>query len=191
MTEERQARVDDFDLAYRHAHAGTVRLAYLLSGRLPVAEELAHEAWVNCYRRHLDQPIADVESYVRRAVVNGARSRARRTVLERAYLRSVDGWAARGVASATGSGRDRRSPELRRPESEARIEAVGDRMSLVACLQQLPTRMRTAVVLRHYMDLSVADTAAVMHVSEGAVKSATARGLSTLKRLWQDEVDDV
>lgn len=56
-------------------------------------------------------------------------------------------------------------------------------------LQQLPERMRTAVVLRVCADLSVARVAEIMGVGEGAVKSATSRGLARLRELAV-EVDD-
>lgn len=71
---------DAFSVVYRRCHEHMVRLAYLLTGDLAGAEELAHDAWVNVYRAHVDSPIADIESYVRRSLINEARSRARRRV---------------------------------------------------------------------------------------------------------------
>lgn len=51
---------------------------------------------------------------------------------------------------------------------------------------RLPLRTRTAVVLRYYEDLSVADTAAVMGIAEGTVKSSVAKGLDRLRLLLED-----
>lgn len=56
------------------------------------------------------------------------------------------------------------------------------RRLLVAALAALPPRQRMAVVLRHYEDLSEAQTAALMGCSVGAVKSQTAKGLARLRR---------
>ena len=47
----------------------------------------------------------------------------------------------------------------------------------------MPAKQRVAVVLRHYCDLSEAETAALMGVSVGTVKSQTSRGLSRLRAL--------
>jgi RNA polymerase sigma-70 factor (sigma-E family) len=52
-----------------------------------------------------------------------------------------------------------------------------------AALAALPRRMRAAVVLRHWMDLSVEETADLLHCSEGTVKSQTAKAITRLRGL--------
>jgi RNA polymerase sigma factor (sigma-70 family) len=61
--------------------------------------------------------------------------------------------------------------------------------SLARALAALPTRQREAVVLRHYLDLSERDTAEVMGVSAGAVKSYCSRGLTALAPLLKEDND--
>ncbi|RYU14811.1 SigE family RNA polymerase sigma factor [Nocardioides iriomotensis] len=58
--------------------------------------------------------------------------------------------------------------------------SVEDRSELVAALQQLTPMQRRAVVLRHWLDLSVEQTAAELGVSTGTVKAHTSRGLANL-----------
>jgi len=43
--------------------------------------------------------------------------------------------------------------------------------------------MRAAVVLRHWLDLSVGETAELMNCSEGTVKSQTAKAAARLRDL--------
>lgn len=62
---------------------------------------------------------------------------------------------------------------------------------LLVALAELPDRMRAAVVLRHVEGLSVAETATVLDVSEGTVKSQTARGLDKLRERIQEEAPSV
>jgi DNA-directed RNA polymerase specialized sigma24 family protein len=50
----------------------------------------------------------------------------------------------------------------------------------------LPASKRACVVLRFYLDLSEADTAAALGVSVGTVKSQTAKALRRLQRLLTD-----
>jgi DNA-directed RNA polymerase specialized sigma24 family protein len=52
-----------------------------------------------------------------------------------------------------------------------------------AALAALPPGMRAAVVLRHWLDLSVEETAALMNCSEGTVKSQTAKATARLRDL--------
>ena len=58
---------------------------------------------------------------------------------------------------------------------------VDKRDQLVRALRTLPERERACVVLRHYADLSELDTADVLGVSLGTVKSSTSRGLARLR----------
>lgn len=59
----------------------------------------------------------------------------------------------------------------------------GDTSGLLDLLATLPARRRACLVLRFYCDLSVEQTARILDVSPGTVKSQTARGLETLREL--------
>ena len=60
-----------------------------------------------------------------------------------------------------------------------------ERSTLVEALQQLPPMQRKVVVLRHLLDLSVAETASELGISDGTVKSHTSRGLAALETALQ------
>ncbi|WP_308408730.1 SigE family RNA polymerase sigma factor [Streptomyces sp. AC627_RSS907] len=57
------------------------------------------------------------------------------------------------------------------------------RMTLVQALGQLSAGRRAVLVLRFWEDLSVDQTAEVLGCTAGTVKSQTARGLSSMRRL--------
>jgi RNA polymerase sigma factor (sigma-70 family) len=57
----------------------------------------------------------------------------------------------------------------------------------VAALRGLPDRQREAIVLRYYADLSEAEIATAMGISRGAVKSHTARGMTALRTVLEQE----
>lgn len=61
------------------------------------------------------------------------------------------------------------------------MSAVDNRDRLRRALADLPRRQRAAVVLRHYLDLDEAATAAALDCSIGTVKSQTAKGLARLR----------
>ena len=58
---------------------------------------------------------------------------------------------------------------------------VEDRSALFEALQALPEQQRKVVVLRHWLGLSVRETAAELRISEGTVKSHSSRGLAALE----------
>ena len=82
------------------------------------------------------------------------------------------------------------------PEGPGGRDATADadlHDALWTALSTLPKRQRAMVVLRYYEDLSEAETARVMGVSVGTVKSATSRALSKLREdssLLTGDADD-
>ncbi|SCL16238.1 SigE family RNA polymerase sigma factor [Micromonospora inyonensis] len=60
---------------------------------------------------------------------------------------------------------------------------LADREMLLDLLGQLPARRRAVIVLRFYCDLSMEETAGILGISPGTVKSQSARGLDALRAL--------
>lgn len=77
------------------------------------------------------------------------------------------------------------------PDRGAAAEpAVLGRAQLLDLLAALPPRRRAVVVLRLYCDLSVEETAEILGVTAGTVKSQLARGLDTLRATHADQAHD-
>ena len=78
----------------------------------------------------------------------------------------------------------RERPGLDGPDPAAREPLpVEERSALFEALQALPPVQRKTVVLRHWLGLSITETAHEMGVSEGTVKSNSSRGLSRLQEV--------
>ena len=154
---DRPSRREAMVLLYERHYAELVRLAFGLTSDWGLAEELVQEAFVRVWRSWAN--IRDQQSapaYLRSCVVNLARTSLRRAVRERSAWNDV---------TAPGSA-----------ESGADID-------LLRALARLPVRKRACIVLRFYMDLSEADTAAALGVSVGTVKSQTAKALRRIQSL--------
>ena len=157
------AEADGAVTALYLTHAvGMIRLAVVLVGDRSTAEDVVQDAFGALYRRW--EHLADQEkaaSYVRSAVLNGCRSELRRRIrTER-----------------------RAAPDPVAPDPVC-VEATDliERCEMRAALRRLPARQREALVLRFYLELSEAETAASMRISRGTVKSTTSRALRALGR---------
>ena len=76
----------------------------------------------------------------------------------------------------------RERPSEHLPEVAAeQPTSTEERSALFDALQALPEQQRKVVVLRHWLGLSVRETAAELRISEGTVKSHSSRGLAALE----------
>jgi RNA polymerase sigma factor (sigma-70 family) len=66
---------------YEDSFASMVRLAYLLTGSEPLAEDLVHDAFARVYVRW--RRVREPNAYLRRAVINACRSSQRQAARER------------------------------------------------------------------------------------------------------------
>jgi RNA polymerase sigma-70 factor (sigma-E family) len=77
-------------------------------------------------------------------------------------------------------------PERPDPAALAAFPDGLDGGAVRAALAALPAGMRAAVVLRHWADFSVEETAQILGCSIGTVKSQTAKGIARLRGLLAD-----
>lgn len=162
-------RFESFD-SFVVTHGKTLlRCAYLIVGDTGAAQDVVQIALVKVARRWTavtanGHPLP----YARSAVVHTAISWRRR---------KWHGEVANG-ALADHAGADPMS-------------AVDNRDRLRRALAELPRRQRATVVLRHYLDLDEAATAAALGCSVGTVKSQTAKGLARLRTSLESSRPDL
>jgi RNA polymerase sigma-70 factor (sigma-E family) len=143
-----------------HAHyPRVVYTAFSLVGDWDLAEQLAQEAYLRLWRRWrwISDPQA-APMYLQRTVVNLSRETIRRKVIERRALRT------RGAERTIATGPD-----------------LAGLVELRRAIAALPVRKRECVVLRFLLGLSEAETAELLGISVGTVKSQTHKGLRLLR----------
>jgi RNA polymerase sigma factor (sigma-70 family) len=155
----------DVALLYRQHHADLVRLALLLVGDRGCAEDVVQDVFTRLCARGRMVTQDSTLAYVRTAVVNGCRSVLRHRALTR-----------RIAVTRAAPWRDTQE------SAEHTAMLAEDRRLVLAALAALPRRRREVLVLRFYLGLPVAEAAAMLGISQGSVKSATARGLDALAR---------
>ena len=146
------------------------RVAYVITRNAADAEDAAQEglvkAWRALARFRSGEPL---RPWLLQIVANEARNRARSTGRrEQLALRA---------AGAVSSGEAAPSPE------DAVLDA-DRRRTLLAALEQLPDAAREILACRYLLELSEDETAQVLGVRLGTVKSRSARALDRLREAY-------
>jgi RNA polymerase sigma-70 factor (sigma-E family) len=152
---------ESFD-GFVHARVAALsRTAYLLTGDHHLAEDLVQAALFKTAKAW-GRIKGDPEPYCRRIL----------------YTENVSWWRRR-----------RHLPESGIEGYDAPAATVDPdlRMSLQHALAQLTVKQRTVLVLRFYEDLTEAETARLLDISVGTVKSQGARAIATLRRRLAEE----
>jgi RNA polymerase sigma-70 factor (sigma-E family) len=154
----------EFDRFALNASPSLLRSAYVLTGDRGHAEDLLQMTLLRTAQRW-DAASQSPDAYAYRVLVNLSRDRRRSL---------------------------RRRP-VEEPEIDDRVRVVGDpvaslleRDAVTRAVRSLPSRQREVIVLRFFLDLSIAQTADVMGASEGTVKSHTARAFDRMRELLTD-----
>lgn len=151
---------DAFDAFYEREYAAVLALAYAVTGRAG-AEDLAQEAFLRAFRDW--SAVSAMESpsgWVRRVVLNLARSRLRRLQVEA-------GARLRLIKPST------------LVTQEVADEAFWDEV------RRLPARQSQVLALRYIEDLSIRQISDVLGIAEGSVKASLHQGRERLKRQLQ------
>jgi RNA polymerase sigma-70 factor (sigma-E family) len=156
------------DELYRGHALRLTRMALLLVGDQPSAEDVVQDAFLGLFRGlgRLNDSSRAV-AYLRVSVLNGCRSVLRsrqRARLRRAAAEELPVWSAESAALA---GEDRRE--------------------VLQAVSQLPRRQREVLVLRYFLGLSDSEIAVDLGVSRGTVASTASRALAALARKAGDQ----
>lgn len=159
--------VDDLDSLFRAHYARLVRSLTVACGDRELAADAVQEAFVAAHLRwrrlqRYDDPVG----WIRRVAINRLRDGHRRsTRKDRAVTR---------LAQTT-------PQPLTDPTPEAASELTDDGDSTLALLATLPQQQRLCLALFYVDDLPIAEIAAALKLSEGAVKFHLHQGRNRLR----------
>jgi RNA polymerase sigma-70 factor (sigma-E family) len=151
---------------YRVHVLGLTRLAVVMLGDRPAAEDVVQDAFCGLYThwRRLSDP-GKALPYLRASVLNGCRNHRRR-------------WYRAGRQPAGWEDAE---------SAESAVLLAEEHRQVLAGLRRLPARQREALVLRFYLELAEPEIAQTMGISQGTVKSTTSRALAALGRILREE----
>ncbi|GAA3807385.1 SigE family RNA polymerase sigma factor [Nocardioides panacisoli] len=155
---------DEFSELVHACWAGLYRTAYLMLGDAAEAEDLVQTALAKTYANwRRVRSIEAAPGYARTTLVNTASSWFRKK-----------GWR-------------NEQPTLVLPDAGHETDP-STRPTVLDALAQLPPRQRAVIVLRYYEDLSIAQVATALGVTEGTVKSQTSAAIERLRTLLGEAV---
>jgi len=148
---------DDFHAFVVARTPALSRTAYLLTGDAHLAEDLVQTALFKA-ARHWRRIQGSPEAYVRRIL----------------YTQNFSWWRSR---------RHVREQALGAYDAPAAAADSDLRLTLEQALARLTVRQRTVLVLRYFEDLTEVQTAEVLGIGAGTVKSIARQGLGRLRTL--------
>ncbi len=140
-----------------------LRTAFLLTGDRELAEDLVQTALLKA-ARVWSRIEASPEAYVRKIM----------------YHENISWWRRRRTAEVSMADVPERGAEAADPDV---------RLMVLAALAQLTVKQRTVLVLRYLEDLSESQTASVLGIGVGTVKSTTRQALERLRKVAPDLSD--
>ena len=164
--------VDAYTVLVERYQAVAHRVAFLIAGGSADAEDAVQEAMVKAfYALGSFRAEAEFRPWILKIVANEAKNRRRRARRQ--------GDLALRVGEDRASGDAAPSPEVAALEQEKRT-------GLLNAVNQLREKDRTVVILRYFMEMSEAETAKILGVAVGTVKSRLSRALGRLKGLVEE-----
>lgn len=142
------------------------RTAFLLCGDADRADDIVQSALIAVYLRWKKiRTVGNLDGYVHRILVRRYIDETRKS-----WARVLLAWRDADTVAPAGP-------------------SVEDSQTVQAALAKVSRGQRAVLVLRFFCDMSVQDTAAVLGLSAGTVKSQTSRGLAAMRGLlgaeWQ------
>jgi len=169
--EVRAGRIDLFETLMRRYNQRVYRLARAVMRNDAEAEDVAQEAWVRAWS-HLSQweGRASFSTWLCRIALHEAWARRRR------------GARTEPLEDGTDAGEGRMREPSSPPQEEGAVYGTEVRSLLEGAVESLPETYRTVFVLRQMEELSTAETAKCLEITEEAVKVRLHRARSALQR---------
>jgi len=151
----------EFEVFARQRGADLLRTADLITWHRATAEDAVQEALLQVFRRW---------------------SRVRKMEFPYAYARRVTVAVAVAMAERRRGTVDLANLDVREDLRLADdLDGLAERVDLAAQLSRLPSSQRAVLTLRFFDDLSELETASVLGIAVGTVKSTTSRALARLR----------
>lgn len=172
VMQARQGNLSAWEALVQAHEEALFRLSYLIIGDPDDARDIAQEAFIRAYRSlHRFDLTRPLRPWLLQIAANLARNQRRSWGRYRAALQR---FARRDVHSPP---KDVESESAHRSQAQALWQAV----------QRLGAADQQIIYLRHFMDLSVEETAAVLEVAPGTVKSRLHRAHQRLRAVIERE----
>ena len=173
----RRGDVAAYEAIVRRYQDVAFRVAYAIVGSVEGAEEAVQEGFVRAYgAMHRFRAGAPLRPWLLTIVANVARTQ--RTAAARRPTLALDTSCVQLHADPA-------------PSPEAAALSAELQRELIAAVNTLREEDRRVIVFRYFLELSEAETAAVLGCAQGTVKSRQSRALARLRQQWVPRMDAI
>lgn len=168
--EERQSKPENLSIEEMITRYGNdvLRTAYLYVKDINQAEDIFQDVFVKVSQR-MDQfeGRSSIKTWLIRITINACKD----------FLKSA--WKQR-VSTV-----EEQVDEPYHDQSFSEIERKEDQKIIYDAVMELPIKYREVIVCVYYKELTMSETADVLHISEGTVKSRLSRAKSKMKKILE------
>lgn len=166
-----EAAEDSFREVYETLYPLIFRIAFRITGSTPIAEDLCHEAFIKYFEKQRTLPDMDQTKYwLIRVVKNLSFNLEKRKKRERSAYEKYSKQNPVSIRSG--------EEELLRAETRSAVQE---------CLNKLPLKLRTVLVLKEYSGLKYKEIARILGIREGNVKIRVFRARERLAVLLKED----
>ena len=154
--------LDEFETEVRSRALHWRRIAFGMSGDWDIADDALQVALIRLYRHWPRVQRDTLAAYARKAVLRATLDELKRTSRRHETPMSHDQLPELGASAPT--------------DSETHASSLRD------ALLALPNAQRSVLALRYFGDCSVDETAELLRIASGTVKSQASRAIATLRQ---------
>jgi RNA polymerase sigma-70 factor (ECF subfamily) len=182
LNEERRRQLDDF---FKQQQTRAFKMAYVMTQNQDDALELVQDSMLRLVRNYAAKPSGEWRMLFYRILQNCIKDFYRRQAIRKLFtvFSSADESPEEELA--------RQATHNPHDNPYQTLEQSSELTLIISALQTLPSRQQQTFLLRAWQEFSVSETADILSVSPGSVKTHYSRALERLRELLGDRYESL
>lgn len=180
LSEERRQQLDDF---FKQQQTRAFKMAYVMTQNREDALELVQDSMLRLVRSYASKPSREWRMLFYRILQNCIRDFHRRQGIRKLF----------GVFSLSSQPfedePETQVQDTQQHDPQQRLEQTGELAQIITALKTLPLRQQQVFLLRAWQEFSVSESADILSISPGSVKTHYSRAQNSLRDILGDSYE--